>query len=351
MRVMVTGHKGFIGTVLVPMLSSAGHEVVGLDSDLYRNSTYGSDPAPVPEILKDIRDIVKEDLQNLDAIVHLAALSNDMLGDLDPEMTHEINHRASVRLAEIAKELGISRFIFASSCSSYGAAGDDILDETAEFNPVTPYAISKVLVERDVQQLADSSFSPTFMRNATAYGVSPRIRFDVVLNNLMAWAYTTGQVHLKSDGTPWRPIVHIEDISRAVLAALSVPREVVHNEAFNVGLNAENYQIKQLAEIVLETIPGCQISFAADAGSDKRNYRVDFSKYKATFPDYPLLWNARSGAEHIYQSYRDIGLHAEDYEGPKYKRITQLQYLLETGQLDGTMRWKVPPSSTCPSLS
>lgn len=341
MRVMVTGHKGFIGTVLVPMLSSAGHEVVGLDSDLFRNSTYGSAPAPVPEIIKDIRDVEKNDLKNLDAIVHLAALSNDLLGDLDPQVTYDINHHASVRLAEIAKESGISRFIFASSCSSYGAAGDDILDETAEFNPVTPYAISKVLVEQDVQQLADSTFSPTFMRNATAYGVSPRIRFDVVLNNLIAWAYTTGQVYLKSDGTPWRPIVHIEDISRAVLAALSAPREVVHNEAFNVGLNKENYQIRQLAEIVLETVPGCKMSFAADAGSDQRNYRVDFTKYETTFPEFPLQWNARSGAEHIYQSYRDIGLQAADYEGPKYKRITQLQTLLETGQLDGTMRWRI----------
>ena len=346
MRIMVTGHKGFIGAALVPMLCSAGHEVVGLDSDLYRNSTYGSAPAPVPEIIKDVRDVEKEDMQNLDAIVHLAALSNDLLGDLDPELTYEINHHASVRLAEIAKELGISRFVFASSCSSYGAAGDDALDEASEFNPVTPYAISKVLVERDVQQLADSSFSPTFMRNATAYGVSPRIRFDVVLNNLMAWAYTTGKVHLKSDGTPWRPIVHIEDISRAVLAALSAPREIVHNEAFNVGLNTENYQIRQLAEIVLQTIPGSEISFAADASSDKRNYRVDFSKYGSTFPDFALQWNARTGAEHIYQSYRKIGLEAEDYEGPKYKRISQLQLLLDSGQLDDTMRWKSLPAQS-----
>ena len=341
MRVMVTGHKGFIGTVMVPMLRSAGHEVVGLDSDLYRNSTYGSAPAPVPEIIKDIRDVEKEDLQDLDAVVHLAALSNDLLGDIDPQMTYDINHLASVRLAEMAKEVGISRYVFASSCSSYGAAGDKILNESAEFNPVTPYAISKVRVEQDVKQLADSDFSPTFMRNGTAYGVSPRIRFDVVLNNLLAWAFTTGKVHLKSDGTPWRPIVHIEDISRAVLAALSAPRELVHNEAFNVGLNAENYQIKQLAEIVLKTIPDCQLGFAADAGGDKRNYRVDFSKYKSTFPDHPLQWNARSGAENIYQSFRSIGLNADDYEGPKYKRISQLKHLLETGQLDDTMRWKL----------
>ena len=344
MRVMVTGHKGFIGTVMVPMLRSAGHEVVGLDSDLYRNSTYGSAPAPVPEIIKDIRDVEKEDLQDLDAIVHLAALSNDLLGDIDPQTTYDINHLASVRLAEMAKEVGISRYVFASSCSSYGAAGDKILNESAEFNPVTPYAISKVRVEQDVKQLADSDFSPTFMRNGTAYGISPRIRFDVVLNNLLAWAYTTGKVHLKSDGTPWRPIVHIEDISRAVLAALSAPREIIHNEAFNVGLNAENYQIKQLAEIVLQTIPDCQLGFAADAGGDKRNYRVDFSKYNISFPDHPLQWNARSGAEHIYQSFRSIGLNADDYEGPKYKRISQLKHLLETGQLDDTMRWKVRPT-------
>jgi len=339
MRVLVTGHKGFIGTVMVPMLQKHGHSVLGIDSDLYRNSTYGKAPAPVDELIKDVRDIEACDLEGVDSIVSLAALSNDMLGDLNPKLTYEINYKASVRLAEMARSLGIKRYVFASSCSMYGAAGDTVLDENAEFNPVTAYAKSKVLVEKEVSLLADDDFSPTFMRNATAYGVSPRIRFDVVLNNLSAWAYTTGKVQMKSDGTPWRPIVHIEDISRAVIAALASPREKIHNEAFNVGRNEENYQISELAQIVKEAIPDSDISFAGEAGPDLRNYRVKFDKYMKTFPDFSLQWNAREGAKHIYDSYRTIGLHRDDYEGTKYKRIAQLQDLLASGKLDDTMRW------------
>src|ERR1700691_4158619 len=255
MRVLVTGHKGYIGTVAVPMLLKAGHDVLGLDSDLYRNSTYGDTLPVVPEILKDIRDVEKTDLANIDAIVHLAGLSNDLLGDLNPTLTYDINHAASVRLAAIAKELGISRFVFSSSCSNYGAAGDGLQDEFAALNPVTPYAISKVMVERDVAELADDTFSPVFMRNSTAYGVSPRMRFDLVLNNLTAWAYTTGHILLKSDGTPWRPLVHIENINLAVIAALAAPKELIHNQAFNVGTNSENYQMYQLANVVKDTVP------------------------------------------------------------------------------------------------
>jgi nucleoside-diphosphate-sugar epimerase len=340
MRVLVTGHKGYIGTVMTPMLIKAGYEVLGLDSDLYRNSTYGAAMPEAQEILKDIRDIEKTDLEGVEAIIHLAGLSNDMLGDLNPELTYEINHAASVRLAAMAKELGIARFIFASSCSNYGAAGDGMQDEGATLNPVTAYAISKVMVERDVSELADDNFSPVFMRNATAYGVSPRIRFDIVLNNLTAWAYTTGHIHLKSDGTPWRPLVHIEDITLAAIGALEVPRELIHNEAFNVGMNSENYQIRQLAEIVKETVPNCEFEFAADAGPDKRNYRVDFSKFSRTFPSHQLRWNARRGAKQIYESYRKFGLKKDEYEGPKYKRIAQLKYLLSTGQLDERLRWR-----------
>ena len=340
MNVLVTGHKGFIGTVLVPLLQGAGHTVSGLDSDLYRNSTYGSYRGGVDtEIQKDVRDVEKQDLDGVDAIVHLAALSNDALGDLNPEITYAINHHASVRLAAIAKEVGIARFVFASSCSMYGAAGNEVLDETAEFNPLTPYAESKVLVERDLRQLADDHFSPTFMRNATAYGVSPRIRFDVVLNNLTAWAFTTGRVHLKSDGSPRRPLVHIEDISRAVIAVLRSPRERVHNESFNVGHNSENYRIKQLADFVKETVPSCEIRFAADAGPDKRTYKVDFTKYASTFPDDAPRWTAKRGVEDLYQSYRRIGLNKDEYEGPKSKRVAQLKHLLVTGQLDETLRW------------
>lgn len=339
MRVLVTGHKGYIGTVMVPMLQAHGHTVLGIDSDLYRNSTYGTAPEPVDEIIKDVRDIEKTDLEGVDAIVSLAALSNDMLGDFNPDLTYQINHQASVRLAEMAIDLGIRRYVFASSCSMYGAAGDAVLDESAEFNPVTAYATSKVWVERDVSKMAADDFSPTFMRNSTAYGVSPRIRFDVVLNNLSAWAYTTGKVRMKSDGTPWRPLVHIEDISRGVLAALESPREKVHNEAFNVGRNSENYQVSQLADFVQQTIPDCEISFAGDASPDLRNYRVNFDKFEKTFPDHALQWDALAGARSIYESYAKFGLDKDDYEGPKYKRIAQLKSLIASGQLDETMRW------------
>ncbi|HEU5450926.1 MAG TPA: SDR family oxidoreductase [Terriglobales bacterium] len=341
MRVLVTGHKGYIGTAMVPMLLNAGHQVLGIDSDLYRNSTYGNALPQVPEIIKDVRDIEKSDLKGIDAIIHLAGLSNDALGDLDPELTYAINYHASVRLAQMAKELGINRFVFASSCSNYGAAGDKILDESGELNPVTAYAISKVKVEQEVSQIADDKFSPVFMRNATAYGVSPRIRFDIVLNNLTAWAYTTGHILLKSDGTPWRPLVHIEDISLAAIAMIEAPRAVVHNQHFNVGQNSENYQMRTLAEIVKETVPNCEIAFADGAEPDKRNYRVNFTKYTNAFPNHQLRWNVRRGAKQIYESYRAIGLQRDEYEGPKYKRIAQLKSLLASGQLDTNLRWKV----------
>lgn len=340
MRVLVTGHKGYIGTLMVPMLQAAGHDVVGLDSDLYRNSTYGEPPTAVDEILKDVRDVEKKDLANIDAIIHLAGLSNDTLGDLDPKLTYEINHAASVRLACMAKELGASRFIFASSCSNYGAAGDGLQDESAPLNPVTAYAISKVMVERDLSAMADENFSPVFMRNATAYGVSPRIRFDIVLNNLTAWAYTTGRVLLKSDGTPWRPLVHIGDISLAAIAMLAAPKEVVHNQAFNVGRNSENYQIRELAQVVKDTVPNCEIGFANGAEPDKRNYRVDFGKYSRSFPEHELRWNVRQGAKEIFESYQRFGLKRDEYEGPQYKRIAQIKLLLGTGQLDNTLRWR-----------
>ena len=339
MHVLITGHKGFIGTVLVPMAQAAGHTVLGLDADLYRNSTYGTEPKPIPELIKDVRDIEKDDIRGIDGIIHLAALSNDVLGDLSPDLTYQINQAASVRLAAMAKELGIQRFVFASSCSLYGAAGDDMLDESAPFNPITAYAKSKVGVEQEVATLADDHFSPTFMRNATAYGISPRMRFDVVINNLTAWAYTTGKVHMKSDGTPWRPVVHIEDIARAALAALTAPRDIIHNQAFNVGSTSHNYRIHELAEFVKATVPQCEISFAEDAGPDTRCYRVNFDKYEKAFPDARLEWDALRGIQDIHQSYKTIGLGRDEYEGPKYKRIAQLKQLLSTGQLDATLRW------------
>lgn len=350
MRILVTGHNGYIGTVMVPILLGAGHEVVGLDSDLFTQCTFGISSPSIPALIKDIRDVESADLRGFDAVIHLAGLANDPLGDLNPTVTYDINHVASVRLAALAKEVGVPRFIFSSSCSNYGAAGDAMLDEQAELHPVTPYAISKVRVERDVALLADASFSPTFLRNATAYGVSPRLRFDLVLNNLVAWAYATGRVYIKSDGTPWRPIVHIADISHAVLAVLEAPRDLVHNQAFNVGTSEENYRIRELADIVKDVVPGCRIEYAPDAGPDKRCYRVDFGKFARTFPSCRFQWNAPRGAQELYAAYRKTGLKLEEFEGPKYKRIDHLKHLLQTGCLDATLRW-VPGASASSSDS
>src|SRR5216684_2819985 len=325
MRILITGHKGYIGTVMAPLLGDAGHEVVGLDSDLFEQCTFGAAPQEFPSIRKDLRDVEAADLKGFDAVIHLAGLSNDPLGNLNPNLTYDINHHASVRLARLAKEVGVQRYLFSSSCSTYGAAGDKILDETAEFNPVTPYGRSKVLVEQEVSQLASPEFSPVFLRNATAYGVSPRLRFDLVLNNLTAWALTTGRVFIKSDGTPWRPIVHIEDISRAFLAALAAPRGAVSAQAFNVGRNDQNYRIREIAQIVKETVPGCEIAFAEGAGADKRNYRADFSKISRALPSFQPQWDARKGARQLYEAYKATGLKLEDFEGPRYRRIDQIK--------------------------
>ena len=328
------------------MLLAEGHEVVGLDSDLYRKSTFGEGIHEISELRKDIRDVEVSDLDGFDAVMHLAGLSNDPLGNLNPDLTYDINHFASVRLAKLSKQAGIPRFIFSSSCSNYGAGGADWLTEESEFRPVTPYGVSKVRVEQDVSQMADDNFSPTFLRNATAYGVSPRLRFDLVLNNLVAWAFTTGRVYLKSDGTPWRPIVHIQDISRAFIAVLQAPREFIHNQAFNVGRNGDNYQIRDLAEIVQQTVPGCQVEYAKDAGPDKRCYRVNCDKILKAMPEFQPQWNARLGAEELYSAYKNVGLTLEDFEGPRYKRVAHIQQLLETKQLDETLRWKTTTAAT-----
>jgi nucleoside-diphosphate-sugar epimerase len=339
MRILVTGSRGYIGSVLVPMLLKGGHNVVGLDTDYFARCTFVGALCEVPTHRVDVRDVGESVLKGCDAVVHLAGLSNDPLGDYKPGLTEQINYRASLRLAALAKDAGVKRFVFASSCSNYGAAGESFLNEQAAFNPVTPYGLSKVMVERELRLLADDRFSPVYLRASTAYGASPRIRFDLVVNNLTAWAFTTGRVYLKSDGTPWRPMVHVEDICRAYIAALDAPRELVHNQGFNVGTTTENYQMRELAELVREIVPGCRIDYAPDAGPDKRCYRIDCNFIARTLHGFKPQWTVRRGIEQLYQAYKATGLSLDDFEGPKFMRIAHIKKLVSEGLLDKDLRW------------
>lgn len=340
MRVLITGHLGFIGAVMVPLVQQAGHDVTGLDCGLYDECDFGAPVVPIREIRADIRDVDADLIRGFDAIIHLAALSNDPLGDVDAQLTYDINHLATVRLASLARDAGVSRFLFSSSCSNYGAAGDTMLDEDSAFNPVTPYGVSKVRAEEDLLKLASDRFSPVLLRSATAYGVSPRLRSDIVLNNLTAYAVAIGKVLIKSDGTPWRPIVHVEDICRAFIAALEAPRDAVHAQAFNVGRPEENFRVRQLAEFVRDAVPGCELQFAGDASPDTRNYRVDCSKIAQILPAFKPQWNARKGAAQLYEAYKKHGISVEDIEGHRYRRIGEIKRLLSSGKLDGALRWK-----------
>jgi nucleoside-diphosphate-sugar epimerase len=340
MKVLVTGHHGYIGSVMVPLLLETGHEVVGLDTGLYEACGFGDGRQEIASVRLDLRDVEPRHLEGFEAVIHLAALSNDPLGDLDPQLTYDINHGASVRLARAARRAGVERFLFASSCSLYGASGGSTpLTEEAPFNPVTPYGESKILVEQDVARLATESFSPVFFRNATAYGVSPYLRVDIMVNNLVGYAVTTGEVLIKSDGSPWRPLVHVEDICRAFLATLQADRQRTHNQAFNVGLTDENFRVREVADMVEAVVTGSRVEYARGASADARDYRVDFSKIQRVLPEFRPRWTVRKGVEELFEAYRRFDLTADEFLGGRYVRLAEIKRLQGQGRLNDQLRW------------
>jgi len=339
MRVLVTGHNGYIGSVLVPALRVAGHDVLGLDTFFFEDCTIGPNWDHTPALRKDLRDVEASDLSDFDAVIHLAALSHDPLGDIAAERTDDINHQGAVQLARSARDAGVGRFFLASSSSVYGRGGEDPLTEDAPVRPTTPYGVSKARAEEDIARLCDRDFSPSFLRTATVYGVSARLRADTLLNNLVCWAHTTGRIQIKGDPLAWRAMVHVQDVAAAFVAALGAPREVLHGQALNVGVNGENYQLSELAEIVGQAVPGCSIEQAADSESDPRNCRLDFSKLSRGFPDFKPHWNAVFGAKDLYAALQEAAVSLEDLQGRKYVRLAQMKYLLAAELVDEQLRW------------